>query len=433
MRAIVERHGGTVEKFIGDAVMAVFGVPVVARGRRAARRPRRRRDARRTPRAGARGPHRRHDGRGGDRHRGAARHRRRGQRRRPARAGRRARRGADRRADTGARRRTPSRSSRSNRSCSRARPSRSPRTGCCGCTTPRSARHDTRFVGRDRELAAGPRRLGTRRSPSDAACSSPSSAIPASASRGSPPRLLASIDATIVRGRCLPYGDGITYWPVVESPQAARPAHPTTRTQPRRSDRCSGRATPSRAPRRSRGRFARRSSRLPLSTHSWSCSTTSSGARTRFHDLIEHAALLSTGAPILLLCMARPELVEQRPDWVVTVRLEPLTDDDVDELLPHELPGRAAREDHASGGGQSALRPRDARHGGRDRRRSRRPAHAPGAPGGASRPARERRARRARAWVDRRRGLSPRCGAGADVRRRRGGHSAARRRWCASS
>ena len=29
MRAIVERHGGTVEKFIGDAVMAVFGVPIV--------------------------------------------------------------------------------------------------------------------------------------------------------------------------------------------------------------------------------------------------------------------------------------------------------------------------------------------------------------------------------------------------------------------
>ena len=27
MKSIVESHGGSVEKFIGDAVMAVFGVP----------------------------------------------------------------------------------------------------------------------------------------------------------------------------------------------------------------------------------------------------------------------------------------------------------------------------------------------------------------------------------------------------------------------
>src|SRR5918999_4445920 len=28
-RAVLERHGGTVEKFVGDAVMAVFGIPLV--------------------------------------------------------------------------------------------------------------------------------------------------------------------------------------------------------------------------------------------------------------------------------------------------------------------------------------------------------------------------------------------------------------------
>src|SRR3954449_13157473 len=29
MSAVIERHGGTVEKYIGDAIMAVFGIPSV--------------------------------------------------------------------------------------------------------------------------------------------------------------------------------------------------------------------------------------------------------------------------------------------------------------------------------------------------------------------------------------------------------------------
>ena len=57
-----------------------------------------------------------------------------------------------------------------------------------------------------------------------------------------------------------------------------------------------------------------------------------------FLDLIEHVALLSAAAPILLLCMARPELLEVRPTWPVTARLEPLTREDAERLIGEALP-----------------------------------------------------------------------------------------------
>src|SRR4029079_11907735 len=42
-----------------------------------------------------------------------------------------------------------------------------------------------------------------------------------------------------------------------------------------------------------------------------------------FLDLVESTALLSAGAPILLLCMARPELLDRRPGWPGVLRPPP--------------------------------------------------------------------------------------------------------------
>ena len=70
-----------------------------------------------------------------------------------------------------------------------------------------------------------------------------------------------------------------------------------------------------------------------------------------FLDLVESTALLSSGAPLLLLCMARPELVERRPGWPGTLRLEPLPAEQADALIgdavSDELRERIAR---AAGG-----------------------------------------------------------------------------------
>ena len=72
MREIVERHGGSVEKFIGDAVMAVFGVPLVHEDDALARVPGGSGDARGVRRAGRRGADRSQHGGGRDRDGGAA-------------------------------------------------------------------------------------------------------------------------------------------------------------------------------------------------------------------------------------------------------------------------------------------------------------------------------------------------------------------------
>ena len=147
---------------------------------------------------------------------------------------------------------------------------------------------------------------------------------------------LDSIQATVVRGRCLPYGAGITYWPVVEVLKqldllpAEESAAAAIRSLLDESEAATSAEDIAWAFRKT---LEQASAERPLvavfDDIQWGEET--------FLDLLEHVALLSSGASILLLCMARPELTEGQSGWPVTLRLEPLADDDVDELIPPEI------------------------------------------------------------------------------------------------
>ena len=76
-------------------------------------------------------------------------------------------------------------------------------------------------------------------------------------------------------------------------------------------------------------------------------------AEQTFLDLVEHVADLARDAPVVLLCMARPELLEARPGWgggklnAASILLEPLGADEsrqlVENLLSHASPAEIGR------------------------------------------------------------------------------------------
>jgi class 3 adenylate cyclase/predicted ATPase len=150
---------------------------------------------------------------------------------------------------------------------------------------------------------------------------------------------LASLeDVLVVRGRCLPYGEGITYWPVVEVVKQLPPIESDVAAAPAIRALLGGEqlATSSEdiawAFRKLLEAVA---SERPLvcvfdDVH-WGEET--------FLDLVEHVADLSRDAPILLLCMARPDLLDRRAGWAggkvnaTSVLLEPLGPDEADLMI----------------------------------------------------------------------------------------------------
>jgi class 3 adenylate cyclase/tetratricopeptide (TPR) repeat protein len=197
-------------------------------------------------------------------------------------------------------------------------------------------RHDARFVGRERELAL--LREALERVRAEQRCELVTVVGEAGIGKS---RLVAealvSVEATVARGRCLPYGEGITYWPVVEVLKqldvlpAEEAATAAIRSLLGETEAATSAEEIAWAFRKTLEQAAaERPLVVVFDDIQWGEET--------FRDLIEHVALLSEGAAVLLLCMARPELTERHPAWPVTLRLEPLPNDDVEELIAERVP-----------------------------------------------------------------------------------------------
>ena len=166
--------------------------------------------------------------------------------------------------------------------------------------------------------------------------------------------------AMVLRGRCPPYGTGITYWPVkealselVSSPGDRWTDQVSKAAAPEEAKRIVEQISAAVGPGQGTGspdeihwairRFIevhaqRRPVVLVFEDLQW--------AETTFVDLILHIANESTGWPILLICVARPEFMEAHPRWAAGGRtsailsLEPLTSADCGLLLSNLLDGR---------------------------------------------------------------------------------------------
>mgnify|MGYP000049964235 CR=1 FL=1 len=130
--------------------------------------------------------------------------------------------------------------------------------------------------------------------------------------------------ADVLRGRCLSYGEGITYWPLVEILLAIGvEPESVIGTSPAETQLTFRRLLETRA--------GEQPQVVVIDDLQW--------AEPVFVDLVEHVADLSRDAPIFLLCIARTELLDARPGWgggklnATSLLLEPLGADDCAELM----------------------------------------------------------------------------------------------------
>jgi class 3 adenylate cyclase/tetratricopeptide (TPR) repeat protein len=150
---------------------------------------------------------------------------------------------------------------------------------------------------------------------------------------------LASVDATVVRGRCLSYGEGVTYWPVVNVVKQLESQRAGIELDPAADDALAvllGQSGTSSTDGIAWG-FRKLLEAVAAAGPLIAVFDDIHWGEDVFLDLLEHVAFLSTGAPILLLCAARPELLDRRSGWGGALRLEPLPPEQAEALMDVRL------------------------------------------------------------------------------------------------
>jgi class 3 adenylate cyclase/tetratricopeptide (TPR) repeat protein len=163
-------------------------------------------------------------------------------------------------------------------------------------------------------------------------------------------------DARIVVGRCLPYGEGITYWPLKEIVDDLGGVAALERLMPGDDQDALAAAMVS-------GAIGRSHSTATAQDVQWAVRRLLEAiarpqpllvafddiqwAEPPLLDLIEYLAGYVTSAAVGVVCLARDDLLERRPSWATafgrgaTLRLRPLSDTDSAKLL-RGLAGRQA-------------------------------------------------------------------------------------------
>ena len=158
--------------------------------------------------------------------------------------------------------------------------------------------------------------------------------------------LLTSVapEARVLVGRCLSYGDGVTFWPLVEIMRQLAGEEPREGLL----DLLALEENPEAIEetfRAVRKLFEALAREQPLVV----CFEDIHWAEPTLLDLIDHLADWTSDAPVLLLCLARPELLDEHETWLsskanaTSISLEPLTEQEADQLI-ERLRGDASLE-----------------------------------------------------------------------------------------